>query len=124
MKVIDLKNIKLTSINGKYGYNPKLKRFYLTPEYRKFKKLLTQEIKYNTSITIKPPYYVEIRIKTNLDIDNCIKVILDALEDSGVIDNDKNILGLLILKQEIDKKIKSSLEVYVSELDGMSDYID
>lgn len=122
MKVIDLKNIKLASINGKYDYNPKTGKLFLSPEYRKFKKFLIDEIKSNTKLTINPPYYVEIRVKTYLDIDNCIKVILDACEESGVIDNDKHVYGLLVLKEELKKGTKSSLEVHVSELEGMQYY--
>jgi len=112
MKVLDLQGVKfLTSINEKYGYNPKVKRLYLKSKYRAFKKL----IKFSCVKTkIDPPYEVCIKLTGNLDIDNTIKPILDGLGSAGVIDNDRNVHRLLVIKIPEKNAAKQSLKVYVT----------
>ena len=100
MKVIDIENIKIASINNKYGVNRRTGNLFITPEYRDFKALMIASAR---KYKIDPPYIVQIEIGTYIDIDNCIKPILDALESRGIIDNDKNVLRLDVEKESLKK---------------------
>lgn len=110
MKVIYIENIKLVSINQKFGMNKLANKLYLNEPYRKLKDQLISAC-VNTSI--KSPYNISIEMSAYVDIDNCIKVILDALQSKGVIDNDKNVLELLVNKKQIKRGRAGSLAVYV-----------
>jgi Holliday junction resolvase RusA-like endonuclease len=118
MLVLDLegKDLDFASINEKYGYNPKTKKFFLSPKYRAFKELVSHSC---VKEKIKPPYMVLIRLVADLDIDNPLKPILDGLEAAGVVDNDKNIQRLTIVKIPLKKSSEDvqSLTVHVKNLD-------
>lgn len=118
MKVVDIENIKIPSINNKYGYNPKSGKLYLNGPYREFKKLL---VSHCVDISIAGPYSVSIFIEGYLDIDNAIKVTLDAIQEKGVIDDDKNVLELNIIKVPAKRGTPGSIAVYV---DPIKKYID
>lgn len=110
MIIIDLENIKLKSINNKYGFNPKSRRLYLTPEYRDFKNLL---IKNAWIKQIDPPYNVFIEMESAIDIDNALKCILDALQESGCISDDKHVHNLTIKKTPAKRGALNKLRVSV-----------
>jgi Holliday junction resolvase RusA-like endonuclease len=105
MMVINLENIKFASLNKKYYGN-----FGLTKEYREFKKLLTLNC---LKVKINPPYRVEIIVRAYQDIDNFIKPVLDSLQESGVIDNDKNVESLIVTKDQSKRGELGWIEVYV-----------
>jgi len=108
MIVIDLENIKLPSLNSKY-----YKNFALKSEYKEFKEFLhcscIQE-------KIEPPYKVIINCESYIDIDNFIKPIHDAIENRGVIDNDKNVLELHVYKTQIKRGMAGKLTVEVETI--------
>ena len=109
MKIIDLENIRIPSINRKF-----IKTGVLAPEYRACKEMLRRNCFRNTKI--KGPYKVEIYIDTYKDIDNGIKMIIDAVAAAGVIDNDKNINKLIISRKPIKKGQMENLIVTVESL--------
>ena len=102
--ILDIENIKITSVNRKYG-----KGFYLTNEYRTFKSVISHNCR--RGIAIKPPYRVQIFLAMYLDIDNPVKCILDGLADAGIIDNDRNITELLVIKEPIKKNKLGRIKV-------------
>jgi Holliday junction resolvase RusA-like endonuclease len=108
MKVIDIENIKIPSVN-----RMRIKMQVLSKEYRLCKKMLS-----NICIMekIKGPYRVEIYINTYKDIDNCVKMIIDSMADAGVIDNDKNVVQLYVSKFKIKKGHPESLYVKVETI--------
>ena len=110
-EIINLENIKVPSVNQKYGYNPQTKRAFVNREYTQFKKLLTASA---VKMKVEPPYYVLIEKSCYIDIDNDIKIILDSLEDAGVIENDRSVLKLQVIKEHIAKKSPGYLRVYVA----------
>ena len=105
MKVLELHNIKIPSINNKYNKN-----FSLTREYRAFKDMLLHSLKRAVLIG---PYAVHVLYSGYIDIDNPIKAILDALETKGIIDNDKYILSLRVNKAPLKRGQAGSLIVHV-----------
>jgi len=97
IRILDISNIRLVSLNNKY-----YKNFGLTKEYRGFKdtiKLLAKKQK------IKPPVRIEIYMETPLDIDNPMKPIFDGLEKIS-FDDDKYILELKVFKKAIKRASK------------------
>ena len=64
---------------------------------------------------------MSIFVEGYLDIDNAIKVTLDALQEKGVIDDDKNVLELNIIKVPAKRGTPGSITVYV---DPIKKYID
>lgn len=107
-EVIKLEGIKLTSVNQKYITGG----FTLSKSYRELKELLSLTCK---KIELKPPYRVEIYLETYLDIDNCLKNILDSL--GNCIVNDREILELLVHKKKTKRGKPGSVRVLVEELD-------
>jgi len=110
MKVLELHNIKIPSINNKFGYNPKINRLYVLPEYNSFKNIIKNNV---SNIHIEPPYSISILFSAYIDIDNPIKPTLDALQESGIIDNDKNIIELSIIKSPIKRGQPGSISIYI-----------
>lgn len=110
-KVLDLKKIKLCSVNNKY----KNRSYKLTPEYIAFKNLIFYSLK-NPPIKLNKPYKVYIYLKTFLDIDNPVKAILDSMAEKKLIINDKKVLRLIIDKVEEKKGYPSDLVIYLDEL--------
>jgi Holliday junction resolvase RusA-like endonuclease len=111
MKVLDIQGQDLASVNEKYGYNPKTGKLYLSPKYRAFKEMVAALC---VKKKIQSPYEVLIRLVSNHDIDNPLKPILDGLQAAGVIDNDKNIHRLLVIKIPEKDAGEQLLEVYVT----------
>ena len=111
IEVINLNNIDLVSTNQRYIVYKG--RMILSSKYRKFKEMLTFACTWEI---IKGPYEVNIHIETHLDIDNCIKCILDTL-NKRVIDDDKNILILHIYKKKIKRNLPGNLRVLVGQID-------
>jgi len=83
---------------------------YLDKNYTDFKKLLIANMK---NVNLDPPYVIKIETACYHDIDNPIKCILDSLETKGIIDNDRNILQLDIIKYPIAKNKPGHLIIEV-----------
>lgn len=108
MKIIELENIKIPSVNGKY-----IKIGVLSKEYRLCKNLLRNSC---VRKKINGPYRVEIYIDTYKDIDNCVKIIIDSMAEAGVIDNDKNVKQLYVSKEFLKKGKPENLIVNVETI--------
>ena len=115
MKIVDL-DLKMSSINQRYGFNPKTGKLFNNSEYKQFKEALKQDMAQRHVKPVESPYYVDIYMETYVDIDAPIKAILDAMESYGVIDNDKNVLQLSVQKRQIGKGKKSKLQIVVDTL--------
>ena len=109
MRVIDIANIKLTSVNRKYMVARG--RLILSPEYRDFKR--TVGIVARKGRTFDGDIAVTIRHSSRLDIDNPCKAILDSLQEVGVYHNDKQIKRLIV---ENDFKNSGTLTVDIEEV--------
>jgi Holliday junction resolvase RusA-like endonuclease len=109
--VIDLKNIHLVSLNR--GYKRCKNAFYTSDSYKDFKQLLVMSCRKGR---IEPPYAVEISIEAYNDIDACIKIILDSLQQAGVIDNDKHVMKLNVTKQPTKRGQAGDLIVKVGTI--------
>jgi len=107
--VLDIPEIHLTSINKKYTLSKG--KFVLNNEYRQLKESLFLACR---KIDILPPYRVEIYQETALDIDNCVKLILDAL--AKTISNDKDIEELFVKKKKIKRGKVGRLSVWVESI--------
>jgi len=112
-EIINLKDIELTSINKKYTKSRHTGNFILTDNYRDFKTLLTLSAK---KVKLRPPYSVEIYMQTYIDIDNPLKCILDSLQISGVIENDRKIEEVHLFRVARKRGALSDLNVFVREL--------
>lgn len=110
MKVVDLENIKIVSVNQKYGVNPKTGIIYTDKKYKAFKLLVKSHC---LRQFIEPPYSVTIEIDTYVDITNFEKCVIDGIQDAGIIDNDKNILKLTVFKNPIPKNKLGNISVTV-----------
>jgi len=117
MKILDIENIKIPSINGKFGYNPKTGRLFLQPKYRAFKELIEDMVvQFSANVKIEPPYSLRINVSTYMDVDNFIKPLQDSLKQAKLIDDDKNILRLTINKTPVKKGSPNSLQVFLNTL--------
>jgi hypothetical protein len=112
MQVLEIPEISIVSINTKFSKG-RDGRLFLNPKYRAFKEELVRSC---ARIKLPPPYVVVVWLKTFGDIDNCIKVILDALQESGVIEDDKYVELLCIRKTLCKRGSKGSIEVSVSTI--------
>lgn len=114
MIILDVENIKLPSVNRKYGYNPQLNRFYLNKKYRLFADTLTELMTdYSRKVKFNPPYTVRIFVKTYLDIDNFVKPVFDGMKKAGIIDDDKNIHHFAVIKEPAKKGVGSKIIVEI-----------
>jgi hypothetical protein len=102
--------IKFKSINNKFGVSKLTGKFYLTKEYREFKELLVQSC---LKIKLPPPYKLYIEAGCYIDLSNFQKVLEDALEIAGVIDNDRNITEYHAVKKSLPKNRPGYLIVCV-----------
>jgi Holliday junction resolvase RusA-like endonuclease len=114
MRILHLENIKIISKNKKYILLKNQRRLILSSEYRDFKKLLVGNI-YIPKIKLSPPYQITITLQTYLDIDAPLQCILDALQESKVLDNDRNIEYICIKKYFLKKGELGSIKI---DIDG------
>jgi hypothetical protein len=94
VRVLDIDNVKIPSINKKYILSNG--RLVLSREYRDFKNLLTGLV--SRRMKFAPPHFMSIEISTYKDIDNCVKLIIDAVAGAGIIENDRSVLQLYVEK--------------------------
>jgi len=112
MRVIDVQNMKLISVNRKYMVARG--RLILSPEYRAYKK--TIGIICRKGRKFDGDLEVVIRHSSKLDIDNPVKATLDALQEAGVYANDRQIKRLIV---ENDFKNSGTLTVDITEIGGL-----
>jgi len=117
MKILDVQNIKIPSVNGKYSVNHNTGRLYLSKKYRAFKDLMeTLIVQFAIDTKIDPPYSLRINVSTAVDIDNFLKPLIDSLQQARLIDDDKNILRLIIEKKPVKRGELGSLQVFLNTL--------
>ncbi len=112
-QVISIQNLKFVSLNRKYIKNRYTGQLMLSTEYRNFKDLITLSVRKGF---IEPPYRVRIEMETPQDIDNSLKAIFDAIQQAGVIDNDRNILEANLIKTPVKKGQAGSLKVFIETI--------
>ena len=117
MKILDIENIKLPSINNKFGLDKKRMRLFVLKEYSDFKMLI-----HDYAITtvagqerIEPPYHVHVEYSGYVDIDAFIKPLLDGLESAGIIENDRYVQKLTIEKTPLKRGQLGCLEVWLEQ---------
>jgi Holliday junction resolvase RusA-like endonuclease len=109
MIVLDLNPVKLPRVNERYNKN-----FSLRSVYKDRKAHLSWAIREQAgNVKIDPPYAVKIDVGTHLDIDSYVKPLMDALQDTKIIDNDKNILYLEITKEPLKRNQDNWIKVEV-----------
>lgn len=111
-KIIDLENIDLVSINEKYGATIRSRKpaLYTTEKYKRFKKLICDNVK---KISIDPPYKIFVEVSCYADIDSFLKPLLDGIELSGVIKNDRYFTELNVKKTNQKRGRPSVLKVFI-----------
>ena len=106
--VLDIENVRLPRVNERYNRN-----FSLTAAYRQGKRDLVDHISLTTKGKgkLQPPYRVDIEVGTHLDADSFIKPLFDAMQEAGVIDNDKNITGISVMKTPVKRNQPNWIKV-------------
>jgi Holliday junction resolvase RusA-like endonuclease len=110
IEILNLENIKIKSLNDKFGYSPAYGKLYMSKEYKEFKELLVQCM---CKTQIQPPYRVIIETEMYIDIDNPIKVIIDAMQTAGVIEDDRHIIKLDVYKKQVKRNAENKLRILV-----------
>lgn len=101
---------KLPSINSKLSINQKTGKFFSSQEYKNFKNIVCMFLK---RIKVKKPYALYIDIETYIDIDNPIKPVLDAIQESRIIDSDRNVERLYIDKKSIKRNEQNRIKIKI-----------
>lgn len=110
-KIIDLKDVKFPSINHKFTGN-----FKLTLAYRYFKDLIILECKKRKIEKLNPPYRMTALVSMYQDYDNILKPIGDGLKIAGVIEDDRYMYDVHIMKNPIKRGQLGSIEIYLEEM--------
>ena len=109
MQVLFLNSVSLPRINDRYNKNFSLKRIYTDR-----KAYLVWNIREQAgNVKIDPPYAIKIEVGTHFDLDSFLKPLFDALQDVKVIDNDKNILYLEVIKAPVKRNENNWIRVEV-----------
>jgi len=110
MIILDLTNVALPRVNDRYNKN-----FSLTKSYREGKENLKIEIvKQCGNLKVNPPHYMDIQVGTYLDIDSFLKPLFDAMQESGLIKNDKDILQVNIVKTALKRNEPNWIKVFLA----------
>lgn len=113
VEVLHLKNIRLPSVNNKYGLDKRRSRLFLLDGYREFKETVALHARH---VLIPPPYRISIYMETTVDYDNVLKPIGDGLKLAGVIDDDKHILEATITKKPVKRNTDHTLVVWLETI--------
>jgi len=118
-KILDSEGVGFCSANRKV----KLRRSGVpsnSQKYKDFRKEVAILSKMQSGGKLEKPYRILIQTESMLDIDNSLKPILDGLQDSSVIQDDRHILDLRVIHSRNKKnKLKisgQSITEYVSVL--------
>ena len=115
VKILDIPSIKIVSINQKYILAKGSRRLILNPTFRDFKMQLCHYAERYLALAELDPWpitKVHIELKTYVDIDACIKVVLDGV-CLAMECNDRDILELRVTKEKLKRGQPSSIRVYV-----------
>lgn len=107
LEIINLEDVKLCSINKKYIN----RKYALSNEYQTFKQLIAWSVE--TKEVFSDNIKIKIEVNTAKDIDSMVKPLLDGLEMSGVITNDRYVTELHVIKNTIKLRQPESLKVYI-----------
>lgn len=93
---------------------------FYSKAWRKFEKESLLQIKNNGQV--KSPYDITFTFEMkgkggNSDLDNCVTSVMDILQKSGVIDNDKNVMSFCANKVLNCKEWKTIVEVESYEVE-------
>ena len=99
--------------------------FYMNNKAKEAKDVLMMEIKVQALQNKCPKFkdkivileMIPVNMKKGRDTNNLYKLLNDAFQDSGIIDNDKNIIERT-LRLEYDNKKESYLKVWLFEAKG------
>jgi len=111
-KILELKNVKLASLNKKYGGRNKVTGgMYLSKDY-----IATQEMIYLSlkKIKITSPIEVTIFVCSYKDSDNLIHSIINMIEKKGIIDNDREVNCLTVFKKPLKRGALDSVTVFIA----------
>ena len=114
IKILDLENIKVVGKNKKHQpvfIHGKVRQV-LTAEYRDFKKLLVLCLK-NKTIRFDKADKLYFEFDMYHDADSPIGCLFDALEESGIVDNDRNILNYEVVKNPIKRGSPARIKIYI-----------
>lgn len=110
MIIFEITDINLVSSNRRII--PCKGRFCNNPKYQDSKRYIADFLKlsykFDKPIDIKNKMIIlEFYIDNRKDSDNCIKIVFDALQEAGVIKNDKDITRYLVIKckKKIHEKV-------------------
>jgi crossover junction endodeoxyribonuclease RusA len=97
-------------------YPPSINNYWLASGHRrfisergkKFKKavaeyVLIKKVQSFGSVPLEISIWIQPRSKVLMDIDNCIKPILDAMQDAGMFDNDRQVHQVSITRGLVKK---------------------
>jgi Holliday junction resolvase RusA-like endonuclease len=100
--VIRLETTIPPSVNGAYVTGPHGKRF-LSPDARAWKTGLGWQFAATRIKGIRGPYAVTVEVDRRMrgDIDNRLKIILDALVEAGATDDDKHLQEITIRRADV-----------------------
>lgn len=119
MKFI-LENLKIVSDN-KRSMPIRMGRFIRivsTKEYRECKADLTDRLLTQWDGNQFQDCEITVRVKTYKDILNIGKVLFDALEDVGIIKNDRYVLKAVFIKEPIKRNQDDYVEIEIKEYNG------
>jgi Holliday junction resolvase RusA-like endonuclease len=114
----EIKDISLVSVNERHiiAMNKKTGGKFIknSTEYNRLIKDLFTVFRFaHKCETLKGKVLVEIVVSTYKDIDNVIKPVIDSLQKAEVIEDDRNVSKLYIVKNEIKKGSPDSIIVKV-----------
>lgn len=86
-------------------------RAYKSKEAKQYEQDFLYQYPKHKTIEGKFQLYLELYIDGRKDLDGCLKIILDCLEDAGAISNDKNCIYLEVRKinETKNKRIRLKL---------------
>jgi Holliday junction resolvase RusA-like endonuclease len=115
MQIINVDDIKMSSVNRWLKFNRKTGQAYKTLEYKTF----MQELFYRmNSVDIKDlPFGLIVEVKCYQDIDNIIKPLLDVIQQKYDI-NDRNCINLTVKKEHIKRGSLSSIKAWIYQQGG------
>jgi Holliday junction resolvase RusA-like endonuclease len=99
------------------GYRIGNNRLYKSVELKEYEVSFDWQIKKHKGQTISEPFeiWIDVYFQSNRsDLDNSAKIILDCLQNSGMIANDR-LCSVLVMRKHIDKldpRIEFELKLY------------
>jgi Holliday junction resolvase RusA-like endonuclease len=107
---------KPTSLNSLYGYN-RYGSVYMTDEGKTWKQEATYTLRSQCKLRTDGDIslYLKYYVCGLSDIDAPLKILLDSIEASGIIKNDKQITFLQIEKVKVTTRKEQKIEIEIEE---------